>query len=104
MLFGSMYEDADAHWSPLGKIAGVELLAYSIQTIIEQTDVKHVPFIPFCLITLLIIFIVQVLQSKYLKRTGLSSNMFTKYIIGQSGLGVVSNRIPWSITQYVYSH
>lgn len=82
VLFGSMYEDADAHWSPLGKIAGVELLAYSIQTIIEQTDVKHVPFIPFCLITLLIIFIVQVLQSKYLKRTGLSSNMFTKYIIG----------------------
>lgn len=82
VLFGSMYEDADAHWSPLGKIAGVELLAYSIQTIIEQTDVKHVPLIPFCLITLLIIFIVQVLQSKYLKQTGLSSNMFTKYIIG----------------------
>lgn len=84
VLFGSMYEDADTHWSPLGRIAGVELLAYSIQSLIERTDVKNVPFIPFCIITLLIIFIVQVLQANYLKRTSLSSNMFTKYIIGSA--------------------
>ncbi len=84
VLFGSMYEDADMHWSPLGKIAGVELLAYSIQSLIERTDIKYMPFIPFCIITLLIIFIVQVLQANYLRWTGLSSNMFTKYIIGSA--------------------
>ena len=84
VLFGAMYEDSDMHWSPVGKIAGVELLAYSIQTLITQKEIKDVPIIPFCIISLLLIFMVQVMQASYLKRTSNSKNMFVRYVIGSS--------------------
>lgn len=43
VLFGAMREEGDLHYTPLGKIAGVELLAYSIQTVLNQREVKNVP-------------------------------------------------------------
>lgn len=84
VLFGSMYEDADMHWTPLGKIAGVELLAYGIQTLLLSKEIKYLPFVPFCLITLFIIFMVQVAQSYYLEKTGNSKKIFVKYVLGAS--------------------
>lgn len=84
VLFGSLYEDTDMHWTPVGKISGVELLAYGIQTLVNEKEIKDLPFIPFCIISLIIIFLVQVMQSSYLVKTSLSNNMFTKYVIGSS--------------------
>jgi CHASE2 domain-containing sensor protein len=43
VLFGATHELSDMHYTPLGQIAGVELLAYSIQTLLEQSDVKVLP-------------------------------------------------------------
>lgn len=82
VLFGSMHEDIDKHWTPIGKIAGVELLAYGVQTVIYSREIKYVPFIPFCIITLFIIFLVQVVQTIYLRSTGSSRIMFVRYVIG----------------------
>ena len=42
------------------------------------------PIIPFCIISLLLIFMVQVMQASYLKRTSNSKNMFVRYVIGSS--------------------
>lgn len=42
VLFGSVYEEVDMHWTPVGKIAGVELLAYSIQSLVEQKEIHKV--------------------------------------------------------------
>lgn len=42
VLFGAMKEENDMHYTPLGKIAGTELLAYSIETLLEQNEVKEV--------------------------------------------------------------
>lgn len=44
VLFGAMKEETDMHYTPLGKMAGVELLAYSIQTLLEHKEVYELPF------------------------------------------------------------
>lgn len=41
VLFGATHELADMHYTPLGEIAGIELLGYSLQTMFEQTEVRY---------------------------------------------------------------
>lgn len=84
ILFGAMYDDYDCHWTPLGKIAGVELLAYGVQSIVHSKEVRTVTFFPTCIISLFIIFFVQIVQSLYLNKTIASRNMFVKYVIGST--------------------
>lgn len=84
VLFGSMYEESDMHWTPLGKMAGVELLAYGVQTVVYNTEVRHVPFVVFCLITFLIIYLVELLQTAYLRITSQSKHIFLKYVAGST--------------------
>lgn len=42
VLFGAMHENADMHYTPLGQIAGIELLAYAVQTILRENEVYEV--------------------------------------------------------------
>lgn len=42
VLFGAMSEESDMHYTPLGKIPGIVLLAYSIQTLLSQTQIVEV--------------------------------------------------------------
>ncbi len=84
VLFGAMYEDSDTHWTPIGKIAGVELLAYGIQTVLLDNEVTYVSGIPLYVISFVIICMVQMLQSVYLKYMRASHWMFVRYVIGSS--------------------
>lgn len=84
VMFGAMYDEKDNHWTPVGKIAGIELLAYGVQTLVFSKDVKTVDFLPTCLFSLLIIFLVQLLQNLYLSRTLISRNLFVKYVVGST--------------------
>lgn len=54
VLFGAMHEQIDTHTTPLGDIPGVELIAYSIQTMLEQAEVRH----PSVLFTIVFSFVV----------------------------------------------
>ena len=82
VLIGALYEDVDTHWTPVGKIAGVELLAYGIQSLLYDKEVKTLPLPLMCLVSLLMIFLVEVLQVWYLEFTGESENLFVKFVIG----------------------
>lgn len=84
VLFGAMYDNVDTHWTPIGKMAGVNLLAYSIQSLVLSKEIKYVPLVPFCIITLVIIFLVQVVQSYYLQKTRGSKKFIVKYVVGAS--------------------
>ena len=42
VLLGAMKEETDMHYTPLGKIAGTELLAYGIATMLKHDDVKAI--------------------------------------------------------------
>lgn len=43
VLLGATHELTDMHYTPLGKIAGIELLAYSMQTLLEHRQVVALP-------------------------------------------------------------
>lgn len=84
VLVGAMYEDTDTHWTPIGKIAGVELLAYGIQSVICDNEVKTLPFPLLCLVSLVVILVVEILQQLYLDRMAMSKSIFVRYIIGSA--------------------
>ena len=64
----------------VGKIAGVELLAYSIQSLVEQKEIHKVSGAAFWIISLLIVLLIEVMQSRYLDKTKHSPNEFVRYV------------------------
>lgn len=91
VLLGSIYEDSDCHWTPVGKIAGVELLAYGIQSLITDKEVYQVPQTYFWMISLLIVLLVQIMQTNYLSHTIKSKNIFVRFVLGSTYiLGIIT--------------
>ncbi|MGN0061710.1 MAG: CHASE2 domain-containing protein [Alloprevotella sp.] len=84
VLIGAMNQDTDMHWTPIGKIAGVELMAYGLQSVLYSNEVKTLSYPALCLISLLIILLVEVLQHHYLTRTAASKRIFIRYIVGST--------------------
>ena len=84
VLVGAMYEDADCHWTPIGKIAGVELLAYGVQSLLYGKEVHNLPFPLLCLVSIVLIFFVEVLQHMYLSKMSKAKSIFVRYIIGST--------------------
>ena len=82
VLLGSLYEDADTHWTPVGKIAGVQVLAYGIQTLIYDRQPKEMPTALFYILSLLMILFMQTLQAWYIDRTSASRSLFVRYVVG----------------------
>lgn len=91
VLFGCMFEDSDWHWTPVGKIPGVELLAYGIQTVIYNKDIKTIKGILLILLSFIIVLFVQLVQSYYLNRTSDSKYLFVKFVVGSPYvLGIIT--------------
>lgn len=91
VLLGCMYDDRDNHWTPVGKIAGVELLAYGIQSLLTNKEVYEVPQVNFWIISLLIVLLVQIIQSDYLSHTSKSKNIFVRFVLGSTYiLGIIT--------------
>ncbi len=66
VLLGAMKEETDMHYTPLGKIAGTELLAYGITTVLKHDDVKNVSGWLMCLISFLVVMLVTAVRSAYM--------------------------------------
>lgn len=95
VLVGALYEESDRHWTPLGKIAGVEVMAYAIQTLLDDKEIILVSKTLLVLVSLIIIFIVQILQTWYIDITHESKNLFVRFIIGS---GYVINILTFLFT------
>lgn len=67
VLFGAMHEQIDTHTTPLGDIPGVELIAYSIQTMLEQAEVRH-PSVLFTIVfSFVVVLITYLLRLAYMR-------------------------------------
>ncbi len=55
VLFGAMNEEVDMHYTPLGKIPGIMLLAYGVQTLLKQNQIIDISGILFWVISFLIV-------------------------------------------------
>jgi len=63
VLFGAMHEEGDMHITPLGKMAGLELLAYGVQTLINNNEVREVSHGKLLLYSFLIVLLVYLERS-----------------------------------------
>ena len=84
VLFGAMKEEADMHYTPQGKMAGVKLLAYGVETMLRQTEIRSVPDWVAALVSFIIVYITVVMlkwygrirNKKTLMRVLLSASLF----------------------------
>lgn len=90
VLFGSMHEEVDMHYTPIGKIAGVKLLAYAAETILTQNEVKTLPFWAHAILTFCLVFLIRCIQERFIRWTSGHSNPFVRHFIGSSyGIGIL---------------
>ena len=62
VFFGAMTDQKDMHYTPLGKLAGVELLAYSAQTLLEHSQVIRPGRLLHALISIVLVLLTNILQ------------------------------------------
>ncbi len=70
VLIGAMKEEGDMHYTPQGKIAGVELLAYAAETMLRQSEIKHASTAVTFIVSFFVVFFSVILLSKYKEFTG----------------------------------
>lgn len=91
VLFGTLTDECDMHYTPLGKIAGIELLAYATQTIIEKEQIIKFPLWIQFIIAFLLVILTNVLQMTYIDRTSRSRSPLVHHIIGSAYIqGVIT--------------
>lgn len=84
VLLGAMYDEADSHWTPAGKIAGVKLLAFAAQTLVDKKEVHSLPFMLQLLMSFVLTLFIYILQKQIKNRTGKSEKLFVRFILGSS--------------------
>ena len=57
VLFGSVHDDKDTHYTPQGNIPGIKLLAYGIESIVKQTTIKNSPWWVDVILSLIIVML-----------------------------------------------
>lgn len=84
VLFGAMKEETDMHYTPLGKMAGVELLAYSIQTLLEHKEVHELPMWLVVIGSFLLALLMQIGWTSYTDFAGRRKNKIAKLCLSNS--------------------
>lgn len=78
-LVGTMTEEQDMHLTPLGKMAGVEVQAYSLLTLLEHSDIVYAPWAVAIAVALLLCYIYELLfaaMALLVARCGARSQIF----------------------------
>lgn len=84
VLLGAMEEDADMHWTPIGRMSGIKLQAYAAQTVIDKKESKTLPFLPQVLLSILITLLIYTMQKRFKGKTQKSNNLIVRHLIGSS--------------------
>lgn len=83
VLVGDLHEQYDQHWTPLGeKMAGVSILAYGIQTLLNQNEVKKPHLVVTFLLGFLVVLLMLYIIRAHARRTKDSHNLVVKYLLG----------------------
>lgn len=91
VLFGAMGEETDMHYTPLGKMPGIELLAYAINTLLNHKEVKRLPVALVVIVSFLLVLLTQFLQDAYEKRIDrIKSSLFRSFLSSSVALGIIT--------------
>lgn len=80
VLLGSTREEADKHYTPLGLRPGMEILAYTILSMLDGTHVYHAPFWQILLWALLAGYLTNVVDYFISKALGRGKSTFAVFI------------------------
>ena len=67
VLLGAMKEESDMHYTPLGKMAGTELLAFGVETLLKNNKVVKFPTWLSWIVSFVVALIAVILRSLYLQ-------------------------------------
>ena len=81
VLFGAMYEEGDMQYTPLGKMAGVKLLAYGAQSLLDQKEILYLPLWLSWLVTFILVYFTFWLQENYIIRMQRIRNGFCRVVL-----------------------
>lgn len=81
VLYGATRELYDLHYTPLGEMAGVELLAYSLQTLLEQSEVIPVDAITTAIVSFLLVLITYIGKTKYVEWAKGRKNEWVRFFL-----------------------
>lgn len=84
VLFGAMKDEYDMHYTPLGKMAGTELLAYSIETLLKKSEIKEVNGWLMAVITFLLVLLTQVVFGVYMEFAKKRKNRVLRFLLSAS--------------------
>ena len=79
VLIGAMHDIVDNHYTPLQRISGVELVAYTTQTLLEKSNPVQFSKFWTWVITILIIFITELWQYLFSRYVKTKKNLFCIY-------------------------
>ena len=65
VLFGATMEESDMHYTPLGRMPGVELQAYSVETILQQKEIKTLSIWQIAILSFIIVLLTELIQAAY---------------------------------------
>lgn len=57
VIIGAMNELADEHYTPIGRLSGMEILAYSVNTILKKQNIKEMSKIGIAVLSIFILWI-----------------------------------------------
>ena len=76
VLFGTMTDEYDMHITPMGKMAGVELLAYAGQTLQNRIEVATFPGWLEAIVSFLMVLLTQILLTKFVTFANTRKNKY----------------------------
>ena len=80
VLIGAMKEEGDMHYTPQGKIAGVELLAYAAETMLRQSEIKYASTGVTMVVSFIVVFLSVVLLSIYKRFTARKKSLLRVFL------------------------
>lgn len=84
ILFGAMKDETDMHYTPLGKMAGTELIAYAVQTLQEHSEVFKMPSWLLALMSFLLVLLTEVGYTAYGSFAKARRNKAIRFVMSSS--------------------
>lgn len=80
VLIGTVTEERDMHFTPLGKLPGLKIQAYSVQTIIDQKDIETIGYKFLIALSVIVCWLTVLWQFYWLKFIGRFKNPFGVFL------------------------
>ena len=81
VLFGTMKDEYDMHYTPLGKMPGTVLLAYAIDTVLKKSEVKEIGGWMMALLSMMLVLLTHWTFAKYKVFAGERKNRFVRFVM-----------------------